>query len=160
MSSITHILPAIVFLLYFFFFSFLFVFSVVAVSFVLTLLLVSVYKLLLNYFHQLLFRPHLLPERTTMPGPVLPISLPLPSHFFFYVGLLTRFALPQKTNFAGRRQQQLQQQRLFTCIVFASVCLQCLSPAIPLLSYSPPCPSEPAYEAGTSPVSLLIGCKS
>lgn len=139
MSSITHILPAIVFLLCFFFvFSFLFVFAVAAVSFVLTLLLVSVYKLLLNYFHQLLFRPHLLPEHTTVPGPVLPISLPLPSPFFFYVGLLTRFALPQKTNFAGRRQQQLQQQRLFTCIVFASVCLQCLSPAIPIPPFPTP----------------------
>lgn len=47
----------------------------------LTLLLVSVYKLLLNYFHQLLLRPHLHPERANVPGsrPTI-FRLPLLSH--------------------------------------------------------------------------------
>lgn len=58
-------------------------------------------------------------------------------------GLLTRFALPQKTNFS---------LALFLPVSLSTIPLQ--------IPHSSLAPSRPAYEPGTSPVSLLIGCKS
>lgn len=103
----------------------MFVFTVAAVSFVLTLLLVSVYKLLLNYFHQLLLRPHLHPEQATVPGSRLTI-LPSPSTLPCRPGL----ACWQDLHF--RRRQTFHLHCFCQCL-----CLQCLSPANPPLFSSP-----------------------
>lgn len=91
----------------------------------LTLLLVSVYKLLLNYFHQLLLRPHLHPEQATVPGSRLTI-LPSPSTLPCRPGL----ACWQDLHF--RRRQTFHLHCFCQCL-----CLQCLSPANPPLFSSP-----------------------
>lgn len=130
-------------------------FAVAAVSFVLTLLLVSVYKLLLNYFHQLLFRPHLPPKRTIPSTPFTLLLCRLADKIC--TSAEDKLCRPPSTTTATTATTKTFHLHCF-CQILSAMSKPCNPP--PPFPDSPPRRSQPAYQPGTSPVSLLIGCKS